>query len=183
MVDVWVRMNAARHLVPDQPCEFVKLKDFAAGALLKVAVRKPRRKKHHRLYFAAIRVAFDNWPEMHDFQPKDHEELRAWLQCKSGHRNTYGETLRNDGHDAHRMVEFTQKAMAMIRAAGGYGFFAEHNGSIVLLTPKSVAYDKLDEAQFSEVSGPVFDAIERETGMTVEALMDAANASNDEGNA
>jgi hypothetical protein len=175
MVDLWVKMHPSRYLVPENKTDYVALEGFASGALLRVSVRKPRRKKHHRLYFGVINVAFDNWPERHPFQPDDTEHLRAWLQCQALHCDTYGEPLRNDGHDIERMLEFTQRAMQKIKAAGGHGFFAEHNGAIVLFTPKSVAYDKLDEAEFRKVSQPVFDVIERETGMTVEALLEAAN--------
>jgi hypothetical protein len=176
MVEIWAKIGGTRHLIPDQPADYVKLKDYEPGTLVKVRIAKPRRSKHHRLYFGVIRAAFGNWPEQHPFQPDDPEHLRAWLQCKAGHRDIYGETLRADGSDALRMVEFNRRAMIKIRQAGGHGFFTEHNGAVVLLTPRSVKYDKLDEAEFSQVSKPVLDVIERETGIPIEALKDAAKS-------
>ena len=44
-----------------------------------------RSDEEHNTLFGVIGMAFDNWPEQHDFQPADEEQLRGWLACRVGH--------------------------------------------------------------------------------------------------
>ena len=53
--------------------------------MFRVQVSQPRSLKHHRRTMGIIHVAFNNWPEGHEFKPHDEKEFRAWLQCKAGY--------------------------------------------------------------------------------------------------
>lgn len=49
-------------------------------------IRLRSRADHNRL-FALIEKAIPQWPENHEFQPRDAEHLRSWLLVKVGHIN------------------------------------------------------------------------------------------------
>ena len=57
----------------------------------------------HRLLFAALAVAFSNWPEDHEFQPVDVDDLRYWLEVKAGHG------VRVAFNDAAAMLDFIRQ--------------------------------------------------------------------------
>jgi hypothetical protein len=48
---------------------------------------KQRSSPQHRRFFKLINVAYHHWPEYTEFSPDNAEHLRAWLLCKSKHRN------------------------------------------------------------------------------------------------
>ena len=57
----------------------------------------------HRLLFAALKVAYDNWPEDHEFQPVDADDLRYWLEVKAGHG------VKVEFSDATEMLDFIRR--------------------------------------------------------------------------
>lgn len=168
-MEFWARFRG-KAIHPEHAGDYAKLRELDEGELVKVRITKPRRAKHHRLFFAVIAAAFENWPELHDQQFENAEHLRAWLTVKAGFRDIFGERLRSDEADPKRMASFITKAMLKTRQAGGYGFVTEYNGSIVLLTPKSISWSKLSQEEFSPVADRVFQIIEQETGIPIEAL-------------
>jgi hypothetical protein len=59
----------------------------------------------------------------------------------------------------------------MRRCRDRYSFVAIHNASLVLLSPKSIAYDTLDQTAFAPIAERVFDALEKESGISVSTMM------------
>lgn len=54
--------------------------------IIKVKTTNPRSNKHQGLFFSAIKCAFDNWPEDHEFKPENRDHLRQYLESKAGYR-------------------------------------------------------------------------------------------------
>jgi hypothetical protein len=44
-----------------------------------------RSPEEHNTLFGVIGMAFDNWPEMYDYQPPNADHLRGWLAIRVGH--------------------------------------------------------------------------------------------------
>ena len=168
-MEVWAKVSEKQHLIPDQPADVAKLKDFAPGSLVKIDVKRPRRRKPHSMMFAVIARAFENWPEKHEFSPENPEHLRAWLLVKAGYRSIFGESM-NRLSSPLSMVEFVKAAMSRQRSCGGYSFVTDYNGSIVQLVPHSIAFHQLDEDQIRPIRDAVYQLIEQHTGIPVVAL-------------
>ena len=166
-IECWLKWNGSV-LIPDQPRDKAKIGDaFEAGKLVRAALKLPRRKKHHRAFFGYIAAAFDNWPEGYDrFQPDNSEHLRAWLLKECGHRKVlhmFCQTMAQ--------VEVARMYMEFIRQHGQYSFLdfkprirgattEDNNGfDVEISVADSVAFDKLDQKRFAEVSQPAFDLV------------------------
>jgi len=143
---------------------------IGAGQMVRVKVTKPRRVKHHRWWFATIHGYFENWPTSCDFQPDNAEHLRAWATVRAGHRDILGERLDHNEGDALTMMEFVAKCLTRQRERG-YGFITIHNNSLVFATPKSIAFDALDQQAFAPIAHEILNVLERESGIPVASMM------------
>lgn len=131
---------------------------------------KGRSLSDHRRFFALIHAAFHQWPEAHSFQPDNSEHLRAWLTCKAGHRNTTELHLPAEAtEDMRRLFQFGTECA--IRAAGGVGFVVPYRDSLVVISPKSIAWDTIGQKEFGAFRDAVSDVIETETGIKVDDLL------------
>jgi hypothetical protein len=168
-MEFWARFRG-KAIHPEHAGDYAKLRELSEGELVKVRITKPRRAKHHRLFFAVIQAAFDNWPELHDEQFENADHLRAWLTVKAGYRDLFEEKLEASEADPKRIAGFMGRAMIKIKSAGGYGFFINHKQWVVMFTPKSISWSKLSQDDFSPISDAVFQIIEQETCIPIEAL-------------
>lgn len=167
----WFR-STGKSLIPADKDAEEALASVGVKQVVRVKITKPRRIKFHRWWFATINNYYENWPTTHDFQPSDEGHLRAWGLVKIGYRDVLGERLNSNEGDLIRMVEFVEKALA--RSRNKYSFVAIHNNSLVLLTPKSVAFDTLDEAAFKPIADAVLDVLAIESGIPVATMMETA---------
>lgn len=126
-----------------------------------LAPKKRRSVPDHRRLFALIRQAHDNWPEGHDFQPESPEHLRAWLVCKAGWREATAYDL-GDRADAAVVALALQ---AGIKAARGVGFVRVVGRSVAVITPKSIDFRSMGQAEFGLLRDAVECVIEEETGI------------------
>lgn len=131
---------------------------------------KGRSLPDHRRFFALIHAAYHHWPENHRFRPDNSEHLRAWLTAKAGHRNTT-ELFLPDGATPEMKRLYAIGTEAAIKATGGTGWVVPYNDSLVVISPKSIAWDEIDQKQFSVIRDAVSDVIEAETGIAVDALL------------
>lgn len=161
--------STGKSLIPAESKAEEVLGTLGPNAIVRVKITKPRRHKHHRFFFATVANYFDNWPETCSFQPENEEHLRSWATVKAGYRDILGERLHHDDGDVHRMADFIEKAM--IRCRERYSFVAIHNGSLVLLSPKSIAYDTLDQTAFAPIADKIFDVLERESGISISVMI------------
>lgn len=130
-----------------------------------IGERKRRSVPDHRRLFALIKQAFDNWPEAHEFTPENPDHLRAWLVCKAGWRDTTAYDL-GDKADAAVVAIALE---AGIRAAKGTGFVRVHGRSVAVITPKSMGFLAMGQAEFGLLRDAITDIIKAETGIDAEA--------------
>ncbi len=164
----WFR-STGKSLIPADKDAEEMLRSHGANSIVRVKVDKPRRRKHHNFFFATILNYYDNWPDTNSFQPENEEHLRAWATCKAGYRDILGERLHHDEGDVHRMADFIEKALQ--RSREKYSFVTIHNGSLVLLSPKSIAFDTLDQTAFAPIADRIFDVLEQESGIPIATMM------------
>lgn len=144
---------------------------------LNVKANKPRSRKAHNLYFAAIAEACEHWPEGHaPFEGRDVENpvtkadddlLRAWLQTKAG----FCECITFPVEAS----ESTARLIHKIHADDKFCFLdaREVKGEVKLCVfiPDSIEYEKLDEVAFTPVRKAVFDLIEQIVGIPADKLV------------
>jgi hypothetical protein len=130
---------------------------------------KPRSIDQHRRYFKMVALAFQNWPEAHDFQPDNAEHLRKWLQAKAGYRIAH--KIDTERTDARSLAIATAAMKAAMQALGDYCWIVPHRGSLLVVASKSIAFDKMSLGEFSTLNDMVAELIESETGIKVEDLM------------
>lgn len=128
---------------------------------------KARSTEQLRRYFALIKAAFDHWPEQHDHQFANSEEMRSWLQMKAGHR-VVGAQIPLTGMSKERAMLLAEAA---IRGAGSYAMPVIHGDVLVVFRPKSISFGKLDHASFCRLSDEVGAVIQREAGIDPERLL------------
>lgn len=161
--------STGRSLIPAEVKAEEMLSAMGRDALLRVSLTKPRRHKHHRFFFATLANYFENWPESASFQPDNEEHLRAWAIVRAGYRDLIGERLDHDVGDVAAMSNFITRCLAKQREHG-YGFVTIHNGSLVFATPRSIAWDVLDQAAFAPIADAVFAVLERESGLPLSTM-------------
>ena len=123
-------------------------------------VFRPRSSRHHRLFFAVIAWAFDNWPEAHDFKPDNPEHLRAWLFREVGYIGRIGNGYNILNPDPGKLTDFWAQAFHAARLSGGYGWLEQReNGDLEFITPRSIAWNELDQQAFNPVAERVFNEI------------------------
>lgn len=158
--------STGRSLIPAESKAEEMLAGHGANTILRVEVTKPRRNKHHRFFFAIIAAYYENWPLTHPFQPDSEEHLRAYATVKAGYRDLLGERLDHGPGDIHAMSDFISKCLARQREHG-YGFVTIHNGALVFATPRSIAYDVLDQTEFAPIADRILGVLEDETEIPV----------------
>jgi hypothetical protein len=134
--------------------------------------QKPQRSSaDHRRLFALIAAAFHQWPEANDFQPEDAEQLRSWLLCKAG----FCEKTPIECPDSEAMPGIAQlialACESVLRAANGRGFLRVYGERIIVFTPRSIAWDRLDQKAFADIRDRVTGVIESELNIKAETLL------------
>ena len=121
---------------------------------------KRRSVEQLRRYFAMIRAAFVHWPESHEWQFANAEELRSFLQIKAGYR-VVGANIPLVGLNKDKALMLVA---ASIRGAGSFAIPTFYDNSIVVFKPKSIAFHKMGPAEFCALNDSVSVVIEQETG-------------------
>lgn len=120
-----------------------------------------------RRYFAMIRAAFHHWPEAHQYQFANAEELRAFVQMKAGHREIGAKIPMAGTSKKHAIL----LAEAAIRGAGSYAMPIMHGDTLVIFRPKSVSFGKMAHLDFCALSDAVEAVIRAETGLDPDQLL------------
>lgn len=129
--------------------------------------KKPRSLEQHRRYFAVMRAAWMHWPEAHERQFTNAEELRAWLQMKAGHREI-GAQIPLTGISKERAMLVVEAA---IRGVGSYAMPVIHGDTLVIFKPKSIRFASLSHQAFCALNSDIDAIIEAETGIHPDKLL------------
>jgi hypothetical protein len=120
----------------------------------------------HKRLFGLVKAAHMHWPDAHDFQPQSEEHLRKYLTAKAGH---YTVQTIEFGHMPHGTIKSI--AEATIAAAGAYAFVRAVSGKLIIYTPKSIAFDKLDHKAACKLFDEIGQVIEVELGIPADELL------------
>ena len=134
---------------------------------------KPRSVDQLRRFFAVLRAMYHHWPETAEFRPESEEHLRKWALVKAGHRETtdvpveFAEDQPALTKLAALMVE------AAVKAAGAFAFIRPHpeGGLVRVFKAKSIAFDKIGQAEFNRLNDEVEAVYEAETGLKADEVL------------
>jgi hypothetical protein len=125
----------------------------------------PRNAERHKLFFAILKPALEQWPHGAVFEPISTEHLRAWLLYKSGWCNIRELEI---GGPAKK------SAIAAVRYflddKDRYRFFTDTARGIREYTPKSIAWNRCKEAEFKRILDESGALIESIIGVPIEQL-------------
>ena len=141
--------------------------NHCGGVLDKASNGKPRSLEQHRRFFGLCRAVFHHWPASHAVQFGDEIECRKWLTMKSGHRDI-GARIPLVGMNRQKALLIVEAA---IRGCGSYAVPVVHGDSLVVWTPKSIAFSKLGHHAFCKLNNEVEDVIRAETNLDPEQLL------------
>jgi hypothetical protein len=120
-----------------------------------------------RRYFAVIRAVHFFWPETHEEQFDNPEDLRKYLQMKAGHREI-GARIDLNGLPKEQALMIAEAA---IRATGSYAAPRIHNNVLVVFRPKSIAFHKMSHTAFCELNNQVHEVIIAESGLDPDSVL------------
>lgn len=132
--------------------------------------KQGRSVQQNRRYWAMIKAYYHHWPESHDFQPIDAEELRHWLQAKAGHRDVAAR-IPVIGLTREQVQLIAEGFMAAARKTKGYAFPVPYGSDLVVITSKSIAFKSLPHKEACALFDEVAAVAEAETGLNAEAVM------------
>jgi hypothetical protein len=124
----------------------------------------------HRRLFRILASAYQNWPDGHAFQPQNAEHLRAYLICRAGPdwRNAQCTFLPEGSRE---------ELFAIIRDVlkdNLKKFPILYRDGIAVISPKSMSFSAMSQAEFGKLRDAITDVIEAEIGCTVADLMQEA---------
>lgn len=134
---------------------------------------KSRSLPQHRRFFGVLRAMFNHWPETAEFQPESEEHLRKWAIAKAGYRTATDIAVpyAEEEPGLTRLVSISIEAA--VRGAGGFAFVRPHpeGGLVRVYTARSIAFDKLGQAEFNALNDAVETVYARETGLDPETVL------------
>lgn len=127
-----------------------------------------------RRFFAMLRAMKFQWPERDDvFQPESEEHLRKWALIKAGHRDSTDIPVEW-AEDQPSLTKLASLAIeGAVKAAGAFAFVRPHpNGGMVrVFRAKSIAFDKLGQAEFNKLNDEVEAVYKAETGLDPDEVL------------
>ena len=131
---------------------------------------RARSPQDHRRFFKLIHSTYHHWPEANAFTPDSAEHLRAFLLCKAGYRDVTMIPCPEYA-DAKTIQMISAAAAAALKASKSYAFIRPHAGGLAVFSPKSIAWDKLDQSGFNRIRDAVEAVIRDETGMEPDDIL------------
>ncbi len=119
----------------------------------------------HRLFFGFLKHAFESWPDGAEFVPDNPEHLRAWALVQAGHRAPQYVFRFANKRELQIVQGFVSEEMRVDRARGVYGWPVMQDGGLTILRPASIAFDKLSQKKFNQITESVFKVIRDYAGI------------------
>lgn len=165
MPDIHIRRKD-HNLIPADKKDLEQILNLEEGQIVKCKITKKRSSPHHRLFFAALQAAYDNWPEDKEEQFENKEEFRAWLLCKAGYHDQIKLELDHPDYASKCAEMFA----FFIKEAFGQRsiFFKSHKTFLVGFVPQSIAWDKMEQSEFTDLTQKVSDVLKAEIEMSLD---------------
>lgn len=134
-----------------------------------VGPSKPRSYPQLKRYFGVIRAALHHWPEGHDFQPRNADHLRYWLEVKAGHF-TVEKTIRCNDVDPKRLA--TVLTAVMLSSEDERLFIEVEGPCVYVKRALSVSYGTLAHLNACAIFTAVEQVVEAEIGIGADRLLE-----------
>lgn len=139
--------------------------------VINVKVSNPRSKPHLGLFFAAIKSAYDNWPEDHEQQFTNPDHMRQWLEAKAG----WGKCIELS-MDQVQQKGFSNVLTGVVNSAIGsvkgksrrYVFITNSVTKLWVIYAESISYETMSQDEFNTVSQRISDLLKEHTGVSLE---------------
>ena len=161
--------RVGRSLVAADAASQELLAAWPVDQAITISVKAPRNDARHRLLFAVIKVAYDNWPEGHAVVPSSPENLRGRLLVDAGHCVSLDVRIAN--RDDLLGAAAAIGAFLGEHRRGRHAFFDGCRSGMRVSVPFSIAYAKCDELTFGGVLTRVIDEIEAVIGISADDLL------------
>lgn len=167
-------ISDGKSLHPSRKVDAEALAKIPVGVPHKAKVSKPRNRKVHNLYFAAITAAAKHWPKGEEpFTDPDEAEnpdlLRSWLQCKAGWH------IRIDFDPSEK--DAVIQLLEAVRDEDKYAFVKpttkDGEPMLSVYISKSVSYNAAEDEIFNPVKTEVLSRIEAVLGCSVQTLIES----------
>lgn len=139
---------------------------------------KPRSLDQLRRFFGVLRAMYQHWPETAEFQPDSEEHLRKFVLIKAGHRETTDIPVEW-AEDQPGLTRLASLAIeGALKAAGAFSFAKPHpdGGLVRVFKAKSIAFDKLGQAEFNALNDAVEAVYASETGLNPDEVLKQTEA-------
>lgn len=140
-----------------------------------------RSREQHGRWFAMISIVYEQWPEAYaEFQPTSVEHLRKWVTTKCGFVDRIDvvpppEMAFADSPEAQKAaMAWMVMIIANIRRNLEYSWLVRHKGGFQVIIPKSVAFDKMKQRDFNNLSSRTETLLE-EIGFDVRVIFSEAD--------
>lgn len=138
------------------------------GGVFEDAKAHKRSTPQHRRFMAICNAAFHNWPDAHEFRPRNVDHLRYWLEMRAGHF-TVTTTARISSSDPDKVYGLVR---AFLKHSEDVRLFIELDGNLLVeKRTKSIDYASLGSSEFSRLKDEVCLLIEEEIGIAAEKLL------------
>lgn len=143
------------------------------GSELDATKGKPRSLEQLRRFFGVLRAMKLHWPENAEFQPESEEHLRKWALVKAGHRETTDIPVEW-AEDQPALTRLASLAIeSAIQAAGTFAFVRpdSNGGRVRVFKAKSIAFDKIGQAEFNKLNDEVEAVYQATTGLDPQEVL------------
>ena len=124
-----------------------------------------------RRYMVLMREAWKHWPDGHEYQFDDWNQLRKWLQMKAGWREVAARfPMKMPPAERRRMLNLLRLSLAV---GGEFLWPVATPTEIILWRPKSIAFHAMDHDEVGDLIHAVEELLPEEMGVTAEELMQA----------
>lgn len=131
-------------------------------------VPNPRNAKRHRLLFGSLGAIFRHWPEG-GWQPKDTEDLRAYLLIEAEHFFTKEHYIA--GMSPKQIFTGMTVFLADPDVRKAKRFEELPNNGIRAIIPKSIAFNKLSETHFIKLVDKIKEIVETKVGVPFDDII------------
>lgn len=134
---------------------------------------KPRSLEQLRRFFGVLRAVKFHWPELAEFQPESEEHLRKWALIKAGHRESTDIAIPFAEEQPSITRNIAMIIEVALKAAGAFPFVRPHpdGGLVRIFRAKSIAFDKLGQAEFNKLNDEVESVYKAETGLDPDEIL------------
>ncbi len=123
-----------------------------------------------------IKAAKSNWPESHEFQPRNAEHLRGWLIAKAGWYDRVvvhppPEIVSKDAKAHKQAMLWMEQSIAAVRGSKDLSWIRRYGNNIVVFSPKSIALHEMGHQEFGMLNEKVSEVLAGIIGMDGDELL------------